>query len=293
MARSYTGGDAAQKEFVKVFDSLTGRYNRWEVWRDMVWCIAIAISNRVDERYREKREKTYLDIVSKYTHEEIEKFAVLFAMLHNNIVEKTDRGDWGDFLGELFMNMGLGNNLGGQFFTPYHVCKMMARVVIDRDGEMMQTALKEKGYFSVSDCACGAGATLIAAAEVMSERGINYPYQVIFAGQDVDSTTALMCYIQLSLLGCAGYVVIGNTLSEPMQGHVLFGEDSDRCWFTPMFCEQTWHKRREVEAIMLKFRRAMQIIDGTREKPEREEQSDSVFTVSTKKKNAGQVMMDI
>ena len=112
------------------------------------------------------------------------------------------------------------------------------------------------------DCACGAGATLIAAAEASVEHGINYPYQVMFAAQEIDSTTALMCYIQLSLLGCAGYVVIRDSLCDPMTGHVLFGEDTERCWFTPMFFEETWHRRREIEYERRRFRYIMGVLGG-------------------------------
>ena len=262
MARTYVSKDELQREFVKVIDSMTGAYNRWEVWRDMVWCIAIAISNRVDERHRESREQTYMSIIQKYNVKDIEKFAQLFAILHRNVVEKTEKGSYGDFLGELFMNLDLGNNLGGQFFTPYNICQMMAQITIDGEKDKMQAAIDKQGWFSCMDCACGAGATLIAAAEASVEHGINYPYQVMFAAQEIDSTTALMCYIQLSLLGCAGYVVIGDSLCEPMTGHVLFGEDSERCWFTPMFFEETWHRRREIEYERRRFRYIMGVLNG-------------------------------
>ena len=262
MARTYVSKDELQREFVKVIDSMTGAYNRWEIWRDMVWCIAIAISNRVDERHRESREQTYMSIVQKYDKRDIEKFAQLFAILHRNVVEKTESGSYGDFLGELFMNLDLGNNLGGQFFTPYNICQMMARITIEGEKEKMQEAIDNQGWFSCMDCACGAGATLIAAAEASVEKGINYPYQVMFAAQEIDSTTALMCYIQLSLLGCAGYVVIGDSLCDPMTGHVLFGEDSERCWFTPMFFEETWHRRREIEFERMRFRHIMGVLNS-------------------------------
>ena len=260
MARTYVSKDELQREFVKVIDSMTGAYNRWEVWRDMVWCIAIAISNRVDERHRDSREQTYLSIVKKYDVKDIEKFAQLFAILHRNVVEKTEKGSYGDFLGELFMNLDLGNNLGGQFFTPYNICQLMARITIDGEKEKMEKAIENQGWFSCMDCACGAGATLIAAAEASVEHGINYPFQVMFAAQEIDSTTALMCYIQLSLLGCAGYVVIGDSLCNPMTGHVLFGEDSERCWFTPMFFEETWHRRREIEIERMRFRHIIGVL---------------------------------
>ena len=264
MARNYTGGTPEQKEFVKLFDTLTGRYNRWEVWKDMVWMIAIAISNSVDKRYFDQREKTYLDIVKKYSKKEMDTFVALYGLLFTSIVDRTERGNWGDFLGELFMNLDLGNELGGQFFTPYHVCHMMSRITIEADLPQMKKEIEENGWFSCYDSAVGAGAMLIAAAEVCAEQKINYPFQVMFTAQEIDSTTALMCYIQLSLLGCAGYVVIGDTLAKPATGNVLFGENSERCWFTPMFFEEIWHQRREIEVTRQRVRLMMNVIGANK-----------------------------
>ena len=247
MAKSFVGGDADQKAFVKIFDSLTGKYNRWQVWQDMIWMIACSISNTVDRKHFDKREEMFTDIAKKYSDVDIQKFKQLLEMLIESMESRVNRGDYGDFLGEMFMNLNLGNELGGQFFTPYHVCLMMAKSTINDD--RLRKELNRCGYISCADFACGAGATLIAAAECMKELGINYQEQCIFAGQDIDSTTALMCYIQLSLLGCAGYVVIGNSLIEPMTGHALFGEDSERCWKTPMYYLDKWDFRRQAESM--------------------------------------------
>ena len=41
---------------------------------------------------------------------------------------------------------------------------------------------------------------------------INYQQNAYFVAQDIDPLVAKMCYIQLSLLGCPGVVIIGNTL---------------------------------------------------------------------------------
>ena len=50
-----------------------------------------------------------------------------------------------------------------------------------------------------------------------------------------------MCYVQLSLLGCAGYVRIGNTLTDPMTGSVLHGSNNDRnTWYMPMYFHERW-----------------------------------------------------
>ena len=40
-----------------------------------------------------------------------------------------DQNQEQDFLGKMFMRLDLGNRSAGQFFTPYHVCELMAEVV--------------------------------------------------------------------------------------------------------------------------------------------------------------------
>lgn len=235
--------DASQKEFVKKFEELTYRHNRWEVWKDMVVLFATAISNAVDGRFRAEREKSYMDTIKRYTKEEAEIFPELMAQLVDTMEVNAEKRGFCDFLGEIFMAMGLGNDAGGQFFTPYDVCRAMAKMSMDK--AYILNGVEKKGYVSVNDPACGAGATLIAAAETMLEWDVNYQTSAIFTAQDIDYTTALMCYIQLSLLGCAGYVRIGDTLADPMTGSVLHGSNADRnTWYTPMWFSDIWTVRR-------------------------------------------------
>lgn len=72
---------------------------------------------------------------------------------------------------------------------------------------------------------CGSGANLIAIANLMREKKFNYQQNAYFVAQDIDPLVAKMCYIQLSLLGCPGVVIIGNTLE---------GRAGEReYWYTP------------------------------------------------------------
>lgn len=56
---------------------------------------------------------------------------------------------------------------------------------------------------------------LIAFANVAREHKLNYQRDVLFVAQDIDQTAALMCYIQLSLLGCPAVVIVGDSLAKP------------------------------------------------------------------------------
>lgn len=252
---------AEAKEFVKLVDSLCGRRSRWEVWKDMTWLFATTISNAVDGRHREKREQQYMDIAKHYSNDELDTFAKLFAQL---VVILEQKRGYCDFLGELFMMLELGNDAGGQFFTPYDVCKVMAKVSMPD----VQATVKRDGYISVNDPACGAGATLIAAADIMlNEYNVNFQTRALFVGQDIDYTTGLMCYIQMSLTGMAGYVHIGNTLTEPMTGHALFGDGGENTWYTPMYFSGIWEGRRQC-ALMDRFLRSVAQQQPNEKQPE-------------------------
>lgn len=71
-----------------------------------------------------------------------------------------------------------------------------------------------------------------------------------FVGQDINATTALMCYIQLSMLGCAGYVAIGDTLRQPDTGSAPNAPAGENVWRTPMYFDAAWTMRRIARGTM-------------------------------------------
>lgn len=236
----------SQKDIIKAFDSLQGKHNMHQLWSDFVVLMACTISNAVDSSHREEREKTYLSTAAQYTEKELNAFAQIFAL----IVEAYESNSNQDLLGELFMGLGLGNDSGGQFFTPYDVCRCTAQLTF---GDT-EDRIKEKGWVSVNDPAVGAGALLIAFANICEIKEINYQQHVLFVAQEIDFTTACMCYIHLSLLGCPGYVYVGDTLTDPctsIDGNALIPAKPEKCWFTPMYFHQTWIFRRMIERMRL------------------------------------------
>lgn len=116
-------------------------------------------------------------------------------------------------------------------------------------------AAENAGFFSVSDPACGAGALLIAFANLCRRKNICYHDKVLFVAQDIDLIAGLMCYIQLSFLSCAGYVVIGNTITEPSTAYdrrgLLPAGPQSRIWYTPFFSTDIWFLRRQWAQIEL------------------------------------------
>ena len=65
------------------------------------------------------------------------------------------------------------------------------------------------------------------------------------------STIGSLEYIQLSLLGCAGYVRIGDSLADPDTADPLFGGSGSEYWKTPMFYHNVWAVRRLVKGTRL------------------------------------------
>lgn len=229
-----------ERAFMKTFYSLCYAHSRYQVWDDFVHMAAISIVNAVDKEHFAEREERYLAIAKRYTADQVQGFAKLFAIT----VKALENNPWQDFLGELYMRCDLGNETHGQFFTPYHICHMMAECSMT-DDIPIQGIIEEKGYASVCDPCIGGGAMMIGAAEVLHKKGINYQQDVIFVGQDIDETVAMMAYIQLSLLGCPGYIKVGNSLTEPVTGEdPLFCDGKATTYVTPMFLTGKWHMRR-------------------------------------------------
>lgn len=235
-----------EKEFMDVFKTLCYSRSAWEVWSDLMTVMACSLSNVTDRtpRHYEKREKEYEICIKKLGS--VETASKLFAI----ITMALERNPEQDFLGKLYMTLELGNHWKGQFFTPYNVCQCMAEINI---GDGLEEHIKRVGYISVNDPACGAGATLIAAANSFKRKGINYQRDVLFVGQDIDRVVGMMCYIQLSLLGCPGYIVIANTLTNPTCGSTLIPmeKESQEFWYTPFYSRPEWCVRKMAEEIGL------------------------------------------
>lgn len=239
----------SQRNIVKLMRGLEGRYSLWEIWQDFITMSACSIANTVKTPSYEARETMYLQRAQRYSREELEVFAQMLA----EVVKSLDKNPDQDYLGELFMELGLGSEWHGQFFTPYSICKIMSMIT---DNGMTQKTVDEHGWASVCDPACGAGALLIAFANECLRNHLNYQTSVLFVAQDIDRLAACMCYIQLSLLGCPGYVVVDNTLTKPSITHDrkgLLPVDSGNVWYTPMYFRDVWQYRKAFAQMDMLF----------------------------------------
>jgi hypothetical protein len=89
--------DDHQKKFLKIFNGLTGKHSRWEIWEDFVTLTAIEISNSTDKVNAAERTKMYQTIVSKYSAKERDGMAEMLAEVVMGMEQNPDQ----DFLGSL------------------------------------------------------------------------------------------------------------------------------------------------------------------------------------------------
>lgn len=234
----YSTGDESKKEFLTIFRELCRSRQPWQVWADTITVMACSLANVVDktESRHLDREKEYADCIKRLGG--VEKPANLFAI----VVEALERNPDQDFLGSLYMELELGNHWKGQFFTPYNISRMMAEMTLGN----IQEQIDKEGWISVCDPTVGGGTMLISAANTIRRQKVNYQNHVLFVGQDIDRIVAMMAYIQISLLGCPGYLVVGNSLVNPIVGSALMPveKEGQEFWYTPLYFSKVWHYRR-------------------------------------------------
>lgn len=222
-----------KKQFTELFNEISFTHGKHETWSAFITASACAFRNIMPVPDREIYESEYLSIISKF--DKPEQLAELLAITELALLEDSNQ----DFLGVLFTKLGLNDSKKGQIFTPYHISKLMAKMTIREQID------NSKEWFSICDPCLGAGSMLIAAANTYKEMGKDYQTDILFAGQDIDRILALSAYVQLSILGCAGYVVVGDSLMQPFGGDVLqpIASDDTEIWYTPMYFHDIWQLR--------------------------------------------------
>lgn len=210
-------------EFIRQFNALAQHKRRCEVFRDFVTLSAISLNNVMEPDAERKAtlESEYMGIIRGYSHEQAQGFAELLGLVVS-MLEPTPQ----DVLGDLYMELDLGNERAGQFFTPNTISQFMARL------NGVEPPLGQN-FVRVCEPACGAGGMVLAIAQVLIENGKN-PARAMWAQcRDIDRTVALMCFIQLSLWSIPGVVIVGDTLANEVR----------ECFYTPAHYMGAWDCR--------------------------------------------------
>ena len=178
------------KYIIDNINRMAGKYTPHQVFADWVEMSALSIAQSIEPD--EEREEAFFNIARKYSEDD---FFTLGCML----------GRLSFLLGNIYMELSTGNSHTGQFFTPFHVCEMMAGIAL---------ANYNGGIEYLNEPSSGGGANILAYAKVMKAKGYNYQQLLEVKAQDLDYKCVYMTYLQLSLAGVNAEVIQGNSLEE-------------------------------------------------------------------------------
>ena len=188
-------------KFEKLFKDVTISTNSSKVWDEWLdYCIDINLFTLENQHLNfNGREKEYFEL-----------FKTWMEIMYDEVRKEntpTNVTGWCDYLGTFYENnvkTSYHASNRGQFFTPPHVCQMMAEVTM---------ALNNNNYkddFLLDPC-CGSGRFILA--------GHSIEPQVIGYGIDSDPVSCKMAVMNLWISGCRGTIINGNSLSnEFIQG---------------------------------------------------------------------------
>ena len=206
----FRSADEHQQAIVKTIEELSRTHGLDRVWSDWVEISAIALA-RLDKTQFDRREDRYLQIVKSYSKAELEQLVQAFSHLVMAFDYQIQNEEITDVLGSIFMALNMGNSRSGQFFTPFEVSYLMAK--ISASAEHIKNLIAKNGYVTLAEPASGAGGMILAYARTMKDDGHNYQQTLHVTATDIDSRCVHMTFIQMALLHIPGIVIHGNALS--------------------------------------------------------------------------------
>lgn len=185
---------------IQKLQKMAGQYSVYTLFDDWVTLFALSLIQQIS--YTEEREQRYLQVAQKYDRQQLQEFCKLNALY----VEATDE-EMNDILGYVYMHLELGSSRTGQFFTPYHTCQLLAEAALKGEGE--------QDAYECNEPSCGGGGNIIAFAEALKKRNINYQQKMKATCQDLDIKAVYMCYIQCTFYGIPAIIFQSDTLTDP------------------------------------------------------------------------------
>ncbi len=171
------------KNFNSLFSAFKYKYDLYSLYDDLLTIIICCLAHQTEE-------KLYFETIKKYTKEELNNFARLFAelLIIYNRAKTAER--WTDPLGEYYEILASNSKKSafGQFFTPAPICDMIAQMTIGKN---------EWGK-NINEPCSGSGRFILAANHQAMG---NY-----FVAQDLDSICCKMTAINMCLHEIRGEV---------------------------------------------------------------------------------------
>lgn len=190
--------------FEKVMQRFQYRYDTRIAFDDFLTMTLCAFSqNRATGKSYD--EDLYMETIAKYKDDPIRfEFPNLLACLTREMTGRIDSDSGNDVLGEYY-EQNISRKGAGQFFTPWPICKFMAKSSFDATPET-----GERKRLRILEPACGSGRMLMA---MLREAGPFHDYYAI----DIDRTCVKMTAINLFLSGIFR--------SETLCANALLAED--------------------------------------------------------------------
>lgn len=161
-------------ELISEIKSLAQSQGLNTVFTTFLEITATSIAAQMDPQNAEEREQRYQAIASKMAPETLSSYARMFALLA--LATRAHAEDPCDILGDVYHQLRLNNEWNGQFFTPDHICRLMAQLTdIDVPAD-------KEGPITINEPTCGSGTMVIGAAWAMQRKGIDYRHKSFFCG---------------------------------------------------------------------------------------------------------------
>lgn len=169
---------------------------------ELAYCSLAKVT--ADEDKGQQLENRYMEIVGTYRDKDTIR-------AYPELLSHINQGVWHgqDALGVIAAELNVLDEKQGQFFTPMHVCELMAMMTLT-DAKQI---IGDQGFITVSDPCAGAGAMFIANADQLHRQGFDPERHMLAHGIELNRLSYQMAFIQLSLKGIPAYVEHGNSLS--------------------------------------------------------------------------------
>lgn len=170
-----------------------------EAFRLFVACAACALAAG-------QREEDYRHLVAPYKPAQIQALSETFA----EFVAAAELNDFRDVMGPVHMELGSksAQQSNGEFYTPYEVCRMMAKLTLT------DVTIPVDRPLLIQEPCTGAGQMVLCAAEeLISIRGLCSSLNIYVEAWDVSPLACDMSFINFTLHGIPAEVVHGNSLS--------------------------------------------------------------------------------
>lgn len=201
------------KKILELLGKIQPGQNPQTTFFDWITLMAMSIANSctiIKSKTYEEREERFKLIVSRYREEEVKMLCKAMSYLMIELEENPS-----DILGEIYHELNINNKNTGQFFTPFHLSKLTASMMLlPKEGEKV----------ILNEPSAGGGGMILASAQYLKENGIDYIKYMDVIAQDLDWNCVYMCYVQLSLAGINATVIQGDTLKgkRPEQKQIFY-----------------------------------------------------------------------